>query len=96
MKYARECFPSPGLVNLQDCWYSGEAAAVASDAGRLAASTAGLVKVRAISGTLPTGSCPELPSGQRPQVDYLVAAHPPFFLLFENKTKPHNQNKTSH
>lgn len=65
-------------MNLQDCWYQGEAAAVASDAWRLAASTAGLVKVRAISGTLPTGSSPELPSGQRPQVDYLVA---PFFVV---------------
>lgn len=81
-------------MNLQDCWSPGEAAAVVSAAGRLAASTAGLVKVRAISGTLPTGSCPDLPSGQRPQVDDLVAL--PFLLLFENKTKPHKQNKTSH
>lgn len=72
-------FPKPGLgESAKDCWYPGEVAAVASDAGRLAASTAGLVKVRAISGTLPTGSCPEQPSGQRPQVDYLVA---PFFVV---------------
>jgi hypothetical protein len=49
---------------------------------RLAASTAGLGKVRAISGTLPTGTFPGLPSGQRPQVDYLVA-------LFCLKTKKH-------
>lgn len=54
--------------------------AVASDGRRLTASTAGLLKVRAISGTLPTGSFPGLPSGQRPQVDYLVA-------LFCLKTK---------
>lgn len=59
--------------------------AVASDGLRLAASTAGLVKVRAISGTLPTGSFPGLPSGQRPQVDYFVA-------LFCLKTK----KKTTH
>lgn len=72
-------FPKPRLgESAKDCWYPGEAAVVASDAGRLAASTAGLVKVRAISGTLPTGSCPELPSGQRPRVDYLVA---PFFVV---------------
>lgn len=54
--------------------------AVAFDCLRLAASTAGLVKVRAISGTLPTGSFPGLPSGQWPQVDYLLA-------LFCLKTK---------
>lgn len=71
-------FPKPGLGESAGLLVSGEAAAVASDAWRLAASTAGLVKVRAISGTLPTGSSPELPSGQRPQVDYLVA---PFFVV---------------
>lgn len=54
--------------------------AVASVSLRLAASTAGLVEVQAISGTLPAGSFPGLPSGQRPQVDYLV-------VLFCLKTK---------
>ena len=53
---------------------------VASDRPRLVASTAGFVNVPAISGTLPTGSFPGLPSGLRPQVDYLVA-------LFCLKTK---------
>lgn len=80
-KAFRERSPSPGLRE-SGGWlvFGARRVAVACGRQRLAASTAGLVQVWAISGTLPTGSFPGLSSGQRPQVDYLVA----FFCL---KTK---------